>query len=143
MVFSRVVRSTIEARVGGEPLPCGVAGAEVVDHPRDGAAVRQGVGVGGGEAARDVEVDAGDGAVVADDVGIEVVAAPRAVGLDGPDNLAAGDHGHTLSALSGSVTDAQVPDALTISSGTVNNNSFSALSDLTAESAIGASSVPR
>ncbi len=53
--------------------------------------------------------------------------------------VAAGDHGHTLSDLSGSVTDAQVPDALTISSGTVNNNSFSALSDLGAESAIGSS----
>ena len=57
----------------------------------------------------------------------------------GAGQLAAGDHGHTLSALSGSVTDAQVPDALTIAGGTVNNNSFSALSDLTAESAIGAS----
>ncbi len=53
--------------------------------------------------------------------------------------VAAGDHGHTLSALSGSVTDAQVPDALSISGGTVNNNSFSALSDLGAESAIGSS----
>jgi len=53
--------------------------------------------------------------------------------------VAAGDHGHILSALSGSVTDAQVPDALTIAGGTVNNNSFSAISDLTAESAIGTS----
>jgi len=64
--------------------------------------------------------------------------AESAIGT-GAGQLAAGDHGHTLSALSGSVTDAQVPDALTIAGGTVNNNSFSALSDLTAESAIGAS----
>ena len=64
--------------------------------------------------------------------------AESAIGT-GAGQVAAGDHGHTLSALSGSVTDAQVPDALTIAGGTVNNNSFSALSDLGAESAIGAS----
>ncbi len=62
--------------------------------------------------------------------------AESAIGT-GAGQVAAGDHGHTLSALSGSVTDAQVPDALTIAGGTVNNNSFSALSDLTVESAIG------
>jgi len=64
--------------------------------------------------------------------------AESAIGT-GAGQVAAGNHGHTLSALSGSVTDAQVPDALTIAGGTVNNNSFSALSDLSAESAIGTS----
>jgi hypothetical protein len=67
------------------------------------------------------------------------LSAESAIGT-GSGQVAAGDHGHTLSTLSGSVTDAQVPDALTISGGTVNNNSFSALSDLGAESAIGTGS---
>jgi hypothetical protein len=47
-------------------------------------------------------------------------------------------HSHNLQDLGGAVTDAQVPDALTISGGAVNNNSFSAYSDLGAESKIGA-----
>lgn len=53
--------------------------------------------------------------------------------------VAAGNHGHNLQDLAGAVTDAQVPDTITISGGTVNNDSFSALSDLAAESAIGTS----
>jgi len=55
----------------------------------------------------------------------------------GSTQVAAGDHDHMLQSLGGAVTDAQVPDTITINGGTVNNNSFSAVSDLTAESAIG------
>ena len=62
--------------------------------------------------------------------------AESAIG-SGAGQVAAGNHGHTLSALSGAVTDAQVPDTITINGGTVNNNAFSAISDLMAESAIG------
>lgn len=55
----------------------------------------------------------------------------------GAAQVAAGDHTHNLQDLGGAVTDAQVPDALTIQGGSVNNDSFSALGDLAAESAIG------
>ncbi len=55
----------------------------------------------------------------------------------GASQVAAGNHAHAFSAITGSVTDAQVPDTISINGGTVNNNSFSALSDLNAESAIG------
>jgi hypothetical protein len=62
--------------------------------------------------------------------------AESAIGT-GSGQVAAGDHDHNLQNLSGAVTDAQVPDALTIQGGSVNNDSFSAISDLGAESAIG------
>lgn len=62
--------------------------------------------------------------------------AESAIGT-GAGQVAAGNHPHNLQDLSGAVTDTQVPDALTISGGTVSNNSFSALSDLGAESAVG------
>jgi len=55
----------------------------------------------------------------------------------GATQVAAGNHAHAFSAITGSVTDAQVPNDITITGGTVNNDSFSALSDLNAESAIG------
>jgi len=58
----------------------------------------------------------------------------------GSGQVAAGDHDHQLQDLSGAVTDAQVPDALTIQGGMVDNDSFSAISDLGEESAIGTGS---
>ncbi|MBX3179982.1 MAG: hypothetical protein KF886_21735 [Candidatus Hydrogenedentes bacterium] len=57
----------------------------------------------------------------------------------GAGQVAAGNHGHMLQDLGGVATDAQIANNLTIQGGTVNNDSFSAISDLVVESAIGTS----
>ena len=57
----------------------------------------------------------------------------------GAGQVAAGNHGHMLQDLGGAATDAQIANNLTIQGGTVNNDSFSAISDLVVESAIGTS----